>query len=132
MQVGVGVAVLKNDLVLIGKRINSHGAHTWSFPGGHVDFGENPSETGRREVLEETGVHVTNIQPLAFTSDVFANEKLHYITLFYTASWSRGDAVVLEPGKCLEWIWAPYENLPEPLFLPLVNLKKLFSALPGR
>jgi 8-oxo-dGTP diphosphatase len=26
---------------------------------------------------------------------------------------------VLEPDKCEEWIWAPWDGIPKPFFLPL-------------
>lgn len=31
----------------------------WVQPGGHVDIGETPWDAARREVVEETGMHVT-------------------------------------------------------------------------
>lgn len=30
----------------------------WSFPKGHIEEGESPAETARREVLEETGIRI--------------------------------------------------------------------------
>jgi 8-oxo-dGTP diphosphatase len=38
--IGVAVIVMKDDRVLLGKRKNSHGADTWAFPGGHLEFNE--------------------------------------------------------------------------------------------
>jgi 8-oxo-dGTP diphosphatase len=34
-KVGVGVCIVKDNKVLLGKRKNSHGDGTWAFPGGH-------------------------------------------------------------------------------------------------
>jgi 8-oxo-dGTP diphosphatase len=57
-RVGIGVIILKNGRVLLGKRKSSHGTGTWHFPGGHLEFGESLEDCSRREVLEETGMKI--------------------------------------------------------------------------
>ena len=37
-KVGIGVIVLKDGKVLLGKRKNAHGEGSWSFGGGHLEF----------------------------------------------------------------------------------------------
>ena len=80
---GVGVAciVMRAGRVLLIRRQRSHGAGTWSTPGGHLDFGETPTECAIRETEEETGVRVSRVEFLAVTNDVFANAGKHYITV---------------------------------------------------
>lgn len=55
---GVGVLVIENGRVLLGKRKGSHGAGTWSAPGGHLEYGESIENCAEREVLEETGLRI--------------------------------------------------------------------------
>ncbi|WP_134596929.1 NUDIX domain-containing protein, partial [Pseudomonas aeruginosa] len=38
-QVGVGVLILRDGKVLLGRRKGSHGAGCWSAPGGHLELG---------------------------------------------------------------------------------------------
>ncbi|HEU0000149.1 MAG TPA: NUDIX domain-containing protein, partial [Ktedonobacteraceae bacterium] len=38
----------------------------WDIPGGHVEPGEHPEETVRREVLEETGATLGELHLLAY------------------------------------------------------------------
>jgi 8-oxo-dGTP diphosphatase len=37
-KVGVGIIVLQEGKVLLGKRKNSHGEGTWAFGGGHLEW----------------------------------------------------------------------------------------------
>lgn len=132
VRVGVGVVILRDNKLLLGKRIGAHGAETWATPGGHLELGESIEECAKREVLEETGLEVSNVQHLAFTNDIFSQEDKHYVTLFVVASYDEGEAEIKEPNKCLEWKWCDLDSLPQPLFLPLVNLlKQDGSALTG-
>jgi len=45
--------------LLVVCRANEPGRGLWSIPGGRVEPGEDDHEAVRREVLEETGLHVT-------------------------------------------------------------------------
>ena len=44
--------------LLVVRRANEPGRGRWSIPGGRVERGEDDHEAVRREVLEETGLHV--------------------------------------------------------------------------
>lgn len=119
----MGVIIKKDDDVLLGKRRGAHGEGTWSFPGGHLEFGESPEECAERETLEEVNLQIKNIQRSVFTNDFFEKEHKHYITLFMTSEYSSGDVEVMEPDKCEEWRWFKWNNLPQPLFLGIIHLK---------
>lgn len=120
-RVGVGVIVVKGESVLLGLRIGSHGSDTWSFPGGHLEFGESPTECAKRELFEETGLDVESACLGPYTNDIF-DEGKHYVTLFVVVNCSGSIPVVKEPDKCREWRWFPWSKLPAPLFLPIENL----------
>lgn len=123
-KVGVGVIVLRNGRVLLGKRKNAHGEGSWSFGGGHLEFGESWEECAKREMAEECGTTIKNVRFGAVTNDHFEMEGKHYITLFMVADHDAGELAVLEPDKCERWEWFDWEALPEPLFLPIRNLLK--------
>jgi 8-oxo-dGTP diphosphatase len=106
----------------MGRRIGSHGAGTWSFPGGHLEWNETVDACAARELLEETGLVISTsaFRKLTYTNDVFTNEGKHYVTLYMEAQCPEGEPQVMEPTKCSEWAWT--EAPPEPLFLPIQNL----------
>jgi 8-oxo-dGTP diphosphatase len=119
---GVSAIVIREGRVLLGRRRGAHGAGTWSFAGGKVDPGEHPSDTVRRELLEETGLRASTVLPLAWTSDVFAEEGLHYVTLPHRVVADDGDPRVCEPDKVERWLWAPWDDPPRPIFAPAASL----------
>jgi 8-oxo-dGTP diphosphatase len=124
IKIGIGVIIYKSGKVLIGQRIGSHGANTWSFPGGHLEEGESPEATARRELREETGLEVNILSPAGFTFDHFEENNTSYITLFFKGDWINGIPEILEKDKCLEWRWADPHDLPQPLFKPVASLQK--------
>ena len=131
--VRVGVALIVWDArpdqprhVLFHLRKGKHGPGTWSFPGGHVDWGEEPVATARRELTEETGllplVQCSALLPYKrcpYVNTLFPNGR-QYITLYFECELLAGpDPKVMEPSKCDRWEWFAPNALPEPLFDPL-------------
>jgi 8-oxo-dGTP diphosphatase len=127
-RVGVSVILIRDGKTLFGLRKGGHGAGTWAFPGGHLEFGESFYAAASREVMEETGIVIApdQFRVVATTNDYFEDIPLHYVTVFLTA-WldvgkPGGEPKLLEPDKCSAWEW--YVYAPEPLFLPIINLRK--------
>jgi len=122
--IGVAIIVVRDGRVLLGKRRNAHGAGTWQFPGGHLEYGESIEACARRELFEETGLSIVNLRMGPFTNDVFEDENKHYVTLFVVADQTTGEARLKEPDKCECWDWYRWSEMPQPHFLPIVNLLK--------
>jgi 8-oxo-dGTP diphosphatase len=134
VRVGVAVILRRGDRVLMGLRKGSHGAGTWSFPGGHLEPGETVFECASRELREETGIDVEprRFRKSTYTNDVFQAEGKHYVTVYvegWRPPWPGDPALdptpepkILEPEKCAEWRWQG--SPPSPLFLPIENLLK--------
>ena len=126
-KVGVGVIVCRGGKVLLGKRKGSHGEGEWSLPGGHLDPGEELIDCCIREVLEETDIDISDriIEFEDLTNDLFPEDGLHYVTLFYYVE-VPGDteAKLMEETKCEGWKWFRMREAPMPLFKPLEQLLK--------
>jgi 8-oxo-dGTP diphosphatase len=120
--VGVAVVVIKADKVLLGRRKGAHGSGSWSFPGGHLEFNETIEDCAKREVFEETGIHIHNLRYGPFTNNLFRDERKHSVTLFVVADYADGREQDREPEKGACWGWHRWDELPQPLFLPIENL----------
>ena len=126
-KVGIGVFVWREGKILLSKRKGSHGEGEWSLPGGHLEPGEDIRDCCIREVKEETGINIEHslIEFHGLTNDLFPEEGLHYITLFYSVEIDAGiEAKLMEPDKCEGWDWFTKNKTPKPLFRPLEHMLK--------
>ena len=70
----------------------------WDLPGGHVEPGETPDRTARREVYEETGARLNQI-------DVFAHIHIHI------DGPEAGDYAYPYPDSYMVFYWAHIDTL---------------------
>lgn len=117
-RVGIACFVWRDGKFLMGQRKGSHGDSTWSVPGGHLEPGESWEDCVRREVLEETGMEITNIRFFAITNDLFSEDNKHYVSIWMEADWVRNEPQILEPTKFIDQTWTDFHNLPKNLFQP--------------
>lgn len=116
-KIGVGIMILKDGKVLLGKRKGSHGVGEYSFPGGHLEYMESFEDCARREIKEECGVEVKNIR-FQLLANIKQYAPKHYVHIGLIADWASGEPEILEPEKCESWSWYAINKLPEPLFEP--------------
>lgn len=122
-KVGVGVIVIKNQELLLGKRKGSTGKGEWSLPGGHLEYKETVDDCAKRELFEETGLKALKLRLGPWSNDIIDEEK-HYITIFVFVKQFEGEPQLMEPDKCEGWQWFDLKELPSPLFTPLDSLIK--------
>lgn len=118
-KVGVGAMIQnKNGEALLGLRQGSHGAGEWSFPGGHLEFGETIFQTAKREVKEETDLDVDEFELISVVDEMryIKTDNKHYLNIGVKAKHKGGEPKVMEPDKCEEWRWFDLNSLPDRIF----------------
>ena len=92
---GVGVLLIRDELLLLIKRKYNPDAGYWSIPGGHLELGERTQIAAEREGYEETGfkVKVTKLAGIIDKIMYDDNGKIeyHYVLLNYFVEQVEGD-----------------------------------------
>jgi nucleoside triphosphatase len=95
----------------------------WGVPGGKIDYGEDMLTALRREMREETGLEISDIE-FSFVSEIIEDELFykpaHFISFEYIAR-SNSSAVVPN-DEIVEWRWL---SLAEALVMPVNSYTKL-------
>ena len=92
----VAAIIRKDGKFLIARRLDdgTPDALKWEFPGGKVEHGENPKTALLREIKEELGIIIGNLEPFETVSFVKEKSKTikEKITIeSYLADWQTGE-----------------------------------------
>jgi len=117
VKVGIGVVVVKDGKILLGKRKGSFGEGEYAFTGGHMEYGESFEGAAVREIKEETGLSVKNVRFLR-VMNLKHNSGRHYVDITLAADWESGEPESLEPNKIAGWDWYDVDKIPANLFEP--------------
>jgi 8-oxo-dGTP diphosphatase len=116
---GVAVVVTHRQQVLFGKRKSAAGGFEWQLPGGWIVPGESAQQAARREVSEETGLQLQELQFVGITNNVFSQHN-HSMSLYFEAECADVKSLnVAEGDKCDVWEWRGWAEVTENLYLPL-------------
>ncbi|HOJ78932.1 MAG TPA: NUDIX domain-containing protein [Bacillota bacterium] len=98
--VTAGVIVQNNRIMLAQRFDNDTEGGKWEFPGGKVEFGEEPRHSLARELKEELDIGV-NVKDLI---DVFSEVKdgIHLIIIYFLCEIVKGTPTPLQCQK-VKW-----------------------------
>jgi ADP-ribose pyrophosphatase YjhB (NUDIX family) len=111
--VGIGIAVLRPDAVLLVRRAKPPNAGAWSLPGGAQEIGETAEAAARRELAEEAGLSVGELHLAANVDSIHPDPdgriRYHYTIIDFCAAYAGGEA---RPGDDVTDVaWAGFDAL---------------------
>ena len=72
-----------DGMILLVERKNP--PYGWAIPGGFIDYGESAEDAAVREIMEETGIKITNLNQFHCYSDPNRDPRFHTLTIVFTA-----------------------------------------------
>ncbi|HSW96511.1 MAG TPA: NUDIX domain-containing protein [Candidatus Saccharimonadales bacterium] len=105
----VGI-VKKGSKYLLGRKAPDKGPYpnTWHILGGGINLGEETIEEAiRREIKEEAGIEIQNIQRITFDEDIQPNkygEMTYYIFLDFIAEYKSGTITPGDDIAEVKWV----------------------------
>lgn len=120
--------VVRDGRLLLARSPGPGGVPEWVMPGGGMEHGEDPCDTVRREVEEETGYHieVTALLGVDSTRHVFPARlgravDHHGVRLVYEARITGGDLRNETNGSTDLAAWHPLDAVPALTRIRLVD-----------
>ena len=104
----IGVVVFKGENILLIQRNKPPKATEWSIPGGAQELGETIIETAFREVKEETGIEIDNVELLKtvdfIDKDSNGNVRFHYSLIDFIADHKSGNLIAGDDALNAKWV----------------------------
>lgn len=112
---GAGLAILRDNKILLYRRLRAPEAGYWNIVGGKIDHMEPAGIAAIREAEEETGLAIGEIEHLLTTEQILPDDRQHWVSLIYVSRNSRGEPQLTEPDKLSAFGWYDLDDLPRPL-----------------
>ncbi len=105
----VTAAIIENDkkFLITQRKANSHNGNRWEFPGGKVDFKEDPRVGLVREIEEELGIDIKAEDLLEYSSHVYGGKK-HIVLLGIHCKFILGE---IEKKDIQDFRWVTLEEM---------------------
>jgi 8-oxo-dGTP diphosphatase len=105
--VGVGAVIFQGNQVLLIQRGHAPMQGEWSLPGGALEVGETLKEGIRREILEETGLHIEPVAVIEvfdrIARDQAGQVQYHYVLVDFLCRVAGGEATCGSDAADLRW-----------------------------
>ena len=124
-KVAVAAWIRQDARLLLVRRRGDPLAGFWAMPAGFMEYDEHPEAALRREVLEETGLHV-EVERLLQLFHTPADGGLANLVLVYETDVRGGDLLAGDDADAVDWFRR--DQLPPLAFLPTQALVRRWQA----
>lgn len=100
-----GAVIVNGEEILLIKHNQGH----WSFPKGHIEFGETEVETALREIKEETDLTVEIVDSIREVSTYSPREGVVKDVIFFWGLCNEKE-VNLQVSEVCEYKWLTYRE----------------------
>ena len=95
---------IKTEYLLIKNKRSEN----WGFPKGHIEDGETEQDTALREVLEETGLHITLFPKFKAKSEYSIQGRIEkFVTIFLATT--EDTVLTIQKDEIDDFLWADYD-----------------------
>lgn len=95
----------KRRYLLIKNKRSTH----WGFPKGHIERGETEIDTAKREVLEETGIHIDILPNFVEKSEYSIQGRIEKSVAIFLGKTSDTQTII-QKEEIEDYIWLEYPN----------------------
>ncbi|MFI2200949.1 NUDIX hydrolase [Streptomyces sp. NPDC020192] len=123
LRVAAYAVCVRDGQLLLARSPGPDGTPEWVLPGGGMEHGEDPYDTVRREVTEETGYHIEVTGLLGVDSHrvTVGRTDHHAVRFVYEGEITGGELRYEIDGSTDFAAWQPLEAVPGLNRIPLVD-----------
>lgn len=108
-----GAIIVRDGLVLLGRRAKAPFAGWWEVPGGFVERGEHPADAAVREVTEELGIAISLTGLVGIYLESSMRGESLQVTVYEATT--EATAAVPDPAEVTDWAWFAPSDVPTEL-----------------
>jgi 8-oxo-dGTP diphosphatase len=123
--IALGVIQNNEGKILVTQRHDPKSPYShlkWQYPGGSIEFAEEPRNALIREIQEEVGITIEPVGDKPFVySHLYKEQNVHIIAIAYPAMYKSGTIDITGDPETGDYAWLTADEIAQKDCLPLVK-----------